>query len=204
MRLQLLVVIGAGALPGVARGVEIAARIEKVETMLGDESLSPYQRVRHQVMKRTLEKQKEELSGGGGKRRARGRGRKGHLDDHWPNQEMCRDNGAVVNGTLVPGTVHDCCANDSDGEPPVCAEGYVPTDSPHSHEDCPNYGCCPEWQAADDGAAHDECMFGVPPMATAPTASPVQMPPQMARAAKSGHASLALLSAAACLLAAWL
>ena len=64
----LLAIIGAAALllPGAARGAEIKARIETVETTLGDESLSPHQRLRHQVMKRTLEKQLSANDGGGG------------------------------------------------------------------------------------------------------------------------------------------
>ena len=201
MRPHLLVaIVGAAALllPGATRGAEIKARIETVETTLGDESLSPHQRLRHQVMKRTLEK---ELSanddrdggggggtkGGGGKQRARGRGRgrKDHGDWHPRNPEMCRDSG------------DDCCANEPEGEPAACADGYMPNTQPYSYDSCPNYSCCQTWQAADDGAAHDECMNDLPPMLYA-TSTAVKMSGE-----KSRLAPPALLSAAA-LLAAWL
>ena len=192
MRLHLLVAIGV-VLVGAARGAEIKARIETVETTLGDESLSPHQRLRHQVMKRTLEK---ELSanddrdgggggtkgGGGGKQRARGRGRgrKDHGDWHPRNPEMCTspDGGG---GT-------DCCANDNDGEPPSCADGYEPNYWPGSWDNC-QYSCCLSGEQTDW-----DCMNDLPSWV-------VSIESKMS-GEKSRLAPPALLSAT--LLAAWL
>ena len=44
---------------------------------------------------------------------------------------MCRDWG------------DDCCANNNEGEPAACADGYMPNTQPYSWDSCPNYSCCP-------------------------------------------------------------
>ena len=44
---------------------------------------------------------------------------------------QCRDGG------------NDCCASEPAGEPAACADGWVPSRQPQSHDGCPNYRCFP-------------------------------------------------------------
>ena len=118
----------------------IAAHIEDVDIILGEESLSTHQRLRNEITKRTLERQKDER-GDGNKKAQRTRGRKGHHETEWetaPHKEMCRDDGR----TDVDVGRHDCCASGRNGEPAACEDGYDPSRQPDEYSACPNFACC--------------------------------------------------------------
>eukprot|EP01051_Picozoa_sp_SAG22_P000215 SAG22_NODE_4_length_44774_cov_362.122149_36_plen_1531_part_00 len=60
------------------------------------------------------------------------------------SSDRCRDIG------------NDCCANEAEGEPAQCADGWVPSTQPQSFDGCPNYRCLAPSPPADNSNRTNE------------------------------------------------